>query len=196
MEEYKPNSHKSREESQSAEPVKKVIKNQAQFKKKNEAQKLADIFIAEDMENVKSYIIHDLLVPGVKNIFFNIVSDGLSMMLFNDTKARDRNSSSKRVYTEYYGDRDRSVERDRSGSSYDYHNVSFDSEVDANDVLDQMCELIDLRGEVSVADLYDLAGLRSNKYTDNRYGWKDLRTAQVARDRDGYYLKLPRVRPI
>ena len=54
-----------------------------------------------------------------------------------------------------------------------------------------MDELIDQYGVVSVGDLYDLVGV-TGAYTDNNYGWTDLRTASVVRTRDGYMIKLPR----
>ena len=54
-----------------------------------------------------------------------------------------------------------------------------------------MDELIDQYGMVSVGDLYDLVGV-TGQYTDNNYGWTDLRTASVVRTRDGYMIKLPR----
>ena len=49
--------------------------------------------------------------------------------------------------------------------------------------------------KVKIADLYDLVGMDSN-YTDNRYGWTNLRSAQVVRVRDGYLLKLPKALPL
>ena len=50
-------------------------------------------------------------------------------------------------------------------------------------------------GIVTVADLYDLVGI-TDKYTDHKYGWTNLRNAKVERVRDGYMLKLPKVLPI
>ena len=58
-----------------------------------------------------------------------------------------------------------------------------------------MDELIDTYGQVSVADLYDLVG-KSCNYTDNNYGWTNLRNAEPVRVRDGYMLKMPKVGPI
>ena len=62
MEEYKPNSHKSKEEQRESDAlpekkVGKVITGSAKSKKKGEMQKFADVFISEDVGNVKSYII-------------------------------------------------------------------------------------------------------------------------------------------
>lgn len=69
MEEYKPNSHKSKEEQQTAPPekkVEKVVSGSVKSRKKSEIQKFADVFIQEDAQKVKSYILMDVLVPAVK----------------------------------------------------------------------------------------------------------------------------------
>ena len=50
-------------------------------------------------------------------------------------------------------------------------------------------------GTVSVADLYDLVGISGN-YTDNKYGWTNIRNAEPIRVRDGYMLKLPKALPL
>ena len=54
-----------------------------------------------------------------------------------------------------------------------------------------MEELLERFEVVSVADLFDMAGISCN-YTDNKYGWTDLRDARVARVSDGYVIRLPR----
>ena len=54
MEEYKTNSDKSRQE-QSEKKVEAVISGKAKTRKKGEMQKFADVFIAEDANNVKSF---------------------------------------------------------------------------------------------------------------------------------------------
>ena len=54
-----------------------------------------------------------------------------------------------------------------------------------------MYELLDTYGLVRVADLKDLVGI-TGSYTDNRYGWTSLRSAEIVRVRDGYMIKMPR----
>ena len=54
-----------------------------------------------------------------------------------------------------------------------------------------MEELLDRFDAVSVADLFDMAGISCN-YTDNKYGWTNLDSARVERVRDGYIIRLPR----
>ena len=64
MEEYKSNSHKSKELTKN-EPTKKVVKPIAKATKKKK-NALAETFISEDASNIKSYILMDVLVPAIK----------------------------------------------------------------------------------------------------------------------------------
>lgn len=193
MENYKPNSHRSKE---AAAEAKKEIKPiaKAKTKKKN---KLVDTFISEDAQNIKSYVLMDVLVPAIKKAVSDIVTDGISMLLYGDTSHGGRRSSnSSHVnYTRYSSDR-----RDDRGSSYrntrySHDDVILETRGEAEEVLDRMCELIDTYGVVSVADMYDLVGITCN-YTDNKYGWTNLRNAEPVRVRDGYMLRLPKAGPI
>ena len=70
-----------------------------------------------------------------------------------------------------------------------------ESRGEAEDVLERMDELIATYQVVSVADFYDLVGVSGN-YTDNKYGWTDIRNASVIRVRDGYMIKLPKALPL
>ena len=62
-------------------------------------------------------------------------------------------------------------------------------------ILEQMDEMIDQYGVVSVLDYYDLAGITMDNTSAN-YGWTDIRSARVIRTRDGYVIKFPKARPI
>ena len=48
---------------------------------------------------------------------------------------------------------------------------------------------------VRVADLYDLVGVTGN-FTDNNYGWTNIRNAKIVRVHDGYKIDMPRALPI
>ena len=61
MEDYKSNSDKARQEQQSEKKVEAVITGAAKTRKKGEMQKFADVFIAEDANNVKSYILMEVM---------------------------------------------------------------------------------------------------------------------------------------
>lgn len=197
MQDYKPNSHMYKEEQKTVpaeKKVKKVVKGKVKVKKKNEISKLADTFISEDASNVKSYVLMDIMIPALKKLVSDIVTDGVDMILYGETgRTKKRSGSSNYVSYRSYSDRDRRDERDSRSSRtrFDYDCISFETKGEAEAVLEQMIDIIDDYGAVSVADLYDMVDL-PQPYTGNKYGWTNLRNADTIRDRDGYKLKLPK----
>lgn len=198
---YKPNSHKSKQEALTTtknKQVEKVVKGTVKTKKKR-GSKLKDVFISEDASNVKSYVFMDVLVPAVKKAISDIVRDGIDMILYGEARSKKSGSNASYVSYRSYSDRDRREERrysdSRVRSTYSYDDIILETRGEAEDVLTRMDELIDTYGIVSVADMYDLVGISGN-YTDNKYGWSNLRNAEPVRVRDGYMLKLPKPGPI
>lgn len=195
MAEYKGNSHRSKEQNEVVEKkVEQIAKGKT--KKKSEVKKFADTFIAEDITSVKDYILMEVLLPAAKKAISDIVTNGIDMILYGETRSKSKSRESRVSYTKYY-DRDRDYDRPtrtRGRYGYDYDDIILDTRKEAEEVLDRMDDLIDNYGMVSVADLYDLVGVSGN-YTDNKYGWTNLRNADVQRVRDGYLLKLPKALP-
>lgn len=195
MEEYKSNSHKSKEEN-SEKKVEKIVTGSVRSKKKNELNKLADVFIAEDISNVKSYILQDIIIPAIKTAISDVVTNGIEMILYGETGKTKKSTSSRVSYRDYYSSNDRkSSNSSASRRSYSYDDIILDNRAEAEEVLVRMDELIEAYGVASVGDLYDLVGLTGD-YTDNKYGWTNLRSAQAVRVRDGYLLKLPKALPL
>jgi hypothetical protein len=197
MSEFKSNSHRSREEKVNEGREKKVEQvAKAKTKKKSEVKKFADVFVAEDVTSVKDYILMEVLLPAAKKAISDIVTNGIDMLLYGEPRSKSKSRESKTSYTKYYSDRDRDYERGTRTRvrGYDYDDIILDTRREAEEVLDRMDDLIDTYGMVSVADLYDLVGI-SGSYTDNKYGWTNLRSADVQRVRDGYLLKLPKALP-
>lgn len=207
MENYTPNSHKYRAEQKADAPERKkqekIVSGTVKTKKKSSTSKLAETFISEDAANVKSYIVMDVLIPAVKNLFADIVTDGINMLLFGGSRRSSGSSSSSRVpyvsYNRFSDKRDdrrsEPVARGRNGYSCD--DIELETRGEAEDVLSRMGEIIDnYDGIVSVADLYEMVGLPT-KYTDFKYGWTSVRNVEIVRLRGGgYLLKFPRPCPI
>ena len=196
MEDYKANSHRSKEEQKLPEKkVQPVVKGKV-TKKKNNVRKLTDTFVSEDIQNVKSYVLMDVLVPAVKKAISDIVTNGIDMLLYGETGRTKKSNASTVSYRSYYDNRrDDGYSSSRTRTGYSYDDVILETRGEAEDVLTRMDELIDTYGSVSVADMYDLVGMSCN-YTDNKYGWTNLRNAEPVRVRDGYLLKMPKATPI
>lgn len=195
---YPSNSHKAKtapEETQVEErkKVEKVTVGQAKIKKKSGIKQFFGKFVSEESQDIKTYLVRDIVIPTIKKT----ISDTVDMILYGGS-SKNRSSISSRIsYRSFYDEpRSRDIRDSRAASPvYSYDDIIIDSRGEAEAVLSQMNDLIDTYQTVSVADLYDLVGLTGN-YTDNKYGWTNLRTAEVVRVRDGFMLKLPRALPI
>lgn len=193
---YPSNSHKSKE-NRSRDPGKKlekVIKGSAIIKKSN-AQKLADIFVAEDVSNVKSYIIFEVLIPAVKKAISDIVTNGIDMILYGESGRTKKNGASRISYSGYYNNNRQDRVPERLNERFNYDNIVIETRSEAEEVLTRMDELVATYGVVSVADFYDLVGVTC-EYTDNNYGWTDIRRATIVRVRNGFMIKLPKALPL
>ena len=195
MEEFKPNSHKSKELTPVPEKkVEKIVKGTVKSKKKNGIDRLKDNFISEDAANIKTYVVMDVLIPAVKKAICDIVKNGVDMILYGESGRSSRRPSEYVSYDRRYLDRGdpRFYNADRARIGYSYNDIILETRGEAEDVLARMDELIEIYGMVSVADLYDLVGITGN-YTDNKYGWTNIRNAEPVHVRDGYMLRLPKV---
>ena len=204
MDDYKPNSHKYKEEQkqkalEEKKRVEKITTGKVTVKKKGEMSKFAGKIISqEDVGNIRSYLIDDVIIPTIKNTIWDAFTNSLDMVLFGGTgRGKKKSSVNKISYRDYYDKRDdrRRYGQSRVNSLYDLDDIVLESRGEAERVLDQMSELIDTYKFVRVSDLYDLIG-ESCDYTANNYGWSNLRNADVIHTRDGYKLKLPRALPI
>lgn len=200
MENYKSNSDKERYERKSEKKIEPVIIGTAKTRKKKESHKFTDIFVAEDVNNVKSYILMEVIIPTVKKAISDVITTGIDMLLYGESDRNKKSSLSSKVsYRNYY---EQDSKRVRAGSinnkrnSFDYDDILFDNRGDAESVLDAMNDIISLYGVVSVSDFYELARVPNDNFTMNNYGWTYIGSATAVRVREGYILKLPRAIPL
>lgn len=194
MEDYKSNSYKSKADAKEEKKIEKVITGAAKTRKKSGARKMTDIFMPEDVGAVKNYILMDVFIPKAKEIIESVVHTILYGEAGSPTK---RSTASKVSYRSYYdkGEKNRDYSTIRTRSGYDFDDIILESRGEAEEVLARMDEIVRTYGMVSVADLYDLVGI-TGRYTDNKYGWMDIRNAEVVRIREGYVIKLPKALPL
>lgn len=196
---YKPNSNRFKEEQKNKDKkIEKVVTGNVITKKKSKARKFTEELVSEDAKNVKSYVLGEVLIPAVKKLISDIVTDGIDIILYGQSKKGSKRSTADRVsYRNYYDEPRNSSRNNRPvlASGYSYDDIILESRGEAQDVLTRMDELVDTYGVVRVADLYDLVG-KTGDYTDNKYGWTNIRNAEIVRVREGYWIKMPRAMPI
>lgn len=199
MGEYASNSNKSKElaENEQAKTFEKVVQGNTRVKKKSDARKLFDIFVPEDTSSVKNYILHDVVIPSVKNAISSVVD----IVLFGEVRrSRKKGDGTSRVsYGSYYEserDRRREYSASQSRNVFDYGMIEYDTRGDAEMVLATMDDALERYGYVSVLDIYDMSNISDVPHSAGKYGWTDLTGTRVSRQRNGrYIIDIPR-RPL
>jgi hypothetical protein len=185
MSEYQSNSNRMKDEQKQDLPQKraeKVITGTATQRKKNGLDILGSIFIANDVKDVKNYILQDVLIPTIKRAFFDIICNGTGMLLGERNPQRGggpANKVSYRTYSDNLDDRRPTASTNngsRAKSNYSYNDLVFNNRGDAEVVLERMYELLNHFDAVSVADLFDLAGRAATTLTTNTAGQTRRRT--------------------
>lgn len=208
--EYKNNSFKHKEEQKRniADEQKRAVEERrkqiqksgtATFKKKSGFQKFIEEFINVDMPAIKDYVVKDVVIPMTKRAISDTIMNTINMLFYGEQGRNKNNNSpvSKISYRSFYDNptSNSSLRSPANTSTYAYDEITLSTRGYAELVLQQMDDIVAAYGFVRVADFYELVGV-TGSYTDNNYGWTNLRTAQVVQVRDGYKIKLPRAMPL
>lgn len=199
---YPSNSDKSKREDEQHKFAPAI--NGTASTKKGNTHKIANAFIQDDLDNVKSYVVTDVIVPAVKNLIFTTIANSLSMLMFGDIRYNGSGSLfdnkgggrvAKTSYSKYYDQRE-TARSERSTRGFEFDDIVFDNRADADIVLSKMDEAIERYGVISIFDMYDLAGLDA-PYTYQNYGWSNIRNARIINARGGgYIIDMPRALPL
>lgn len=172
--------------------VEKITTGAVKTKKKSEIRKFTDVFLEEDIQDIKRHIKYDIVIPNVKRILYNI-GEGILSAALGGSRDRSRSTVDKISYNQCYTNNrdDRRRDEPQPRHTFDYDTIGFVNRGDAEDVLDRLDEMIEQYGMARVGDIYDMIG-RSCSYTAYNYGWTNLRDARVIRRGGDYVLDLPR----
>jgi hypothetical protein len=197
MEQYESNSHKSRGATPKAEiePVKKKevkqVATSAKEKKPSVGSKLQKIFLPEDVTDVKEWLIYDIFIPAAGNLICDTVNQVFGRRVVRKGSILGGGGRVNYQAASY----PRSSMAPRRQSTFDYNDICVTTSAEAHAILDELDALMEQYHVVSLADLYEAAGI-SCDYTYNNYGWKDISDARVVRDTDGWVLRFPKAMPI
>lgn len=214
MDEFPGNSKTTPKEAEKNEPKKvtKVIEGEAITRKKPLGKRMAETFVGgDDAKGVWEYILMDVLVPAAKDTVADATSQGVERFLFGEARSSSRRTGARpsggnNGYVSYGGrssaprhpavrDEPRPAPSRRSRATHDFGEIILATRVEAEEVIDRLFDLVSKYETATVADLYELVGVTGN-YTDDRWGWTDIRGAGVTRIRNGYLLDLPKPEPL
>lgn len=184
--------------------VQKVVTGKTARGKKPLGQRFKEIFLSGDVDSVWAYLRDSVLIPAMKDTLTDVVSQGIERMVYGDR----REVSSSRPRARHLGGQtnynrmstmNRREERGSShrsrSSSASIEPILTESRTDAEKVVDQIEMFVEEYGHASVADLYNTAGL-TPAYTDEKWGWYDVRGFYVQRVSGGFLVCFPKPEPL
>lgn len=180
-------------------------------------EKLKRSFVKEDIHDIRDYIIFDMIIPNARKAFFDTIV-GTAAQIFGISVPRGGYSNGyspanvrltphERQYRDYNSISQSRLDRGSSGNrilTYDRFYVSdypFTYKEDAENTLEQLMDICDTYGWVSVAKFFEIADPEGtiegrNVYTNNDFGWRAIDNARVTETPDGYVIVLPPARAI
>lgn len=187
MEDYKSNSHKSKQQEYERR-AEKVVKNQVRTREKSRYERAKNDLII--------YIWPEVVKPNIKKI----ADEVFHAILWKDDSPKRKNNSSSSVryvsYDRFSNDREPRHSREKNHPDLDTESVVFDDRATAEEVLRNMEGIIKRYGVVRVADFYDSID-KTCDYTMVKYGWASINSARVVRLSNGdYILRLPKAMPL
>lgn len=205
MENYPSNSDKSRTSDQPVqEPrrVERAIDEQVVLKKKTGLGKFKDSIIAQDFGDVWSVILEKTVIPWVKRGIRDAAVNTINMIIYGDMGEPNKNSFgnvSRVSYDGYYisGKSKESKPTNIATNRALFDDIVFGSYGAAQQVLDEMQDSIDTYHNVSVDEMYEIAGVDRTQvsipFTLRDYGWTTLAGAKIypSYNPEGYVIKLP-----
>lgn len=204
MEDFKGNSFAKQQEKKPKviDPVAPVVSNaHVQVKKTSEFGKLMKSFFSKDIKEVMSDVGKDVLLPGLQRTFVDIVKNGVDMIVYGSRTNYRPNGVRDVQYSSYFNNGAR-VERNTSNNLqpirsnvFMVNDITYDSKIDADNVLYTLQDLINKYHKASVEDFYNASNLKPN-FTDSKWGWTDLSGAYVYLTMDRWAIKLPRAIPL
>ena len=189
MEDYK---NKSTKELLEKEKVQKVVSNSVVVKKKGILDKFNELFVLEDVHSVFKYVIQDIVIPKLKEMFKDSVDGGLDAWLHGTSRPVNRNNQSRVQYGKYYDQSPPYNPQRRDKSVMDWSTIEYSSRYDAENVLKAMKETIRKFDLVTVAKFYEFSGINEYDYNAYDFGWINIDDAYIDRSRRGYVIRLPK----
>ena len=177
--------------------IKRVVNGKV-VRKRKQQQGFAAAF-----QDIFGYVAKDVFIPYAKDMVSDAIVQGTDRLLFGESRNRPaarRTSGGGNGRVSYNRYSKPSAPRrpdpaprqvpERSRGMHQFDDIILASRIEADEVIDRLYDLLSQYEVVTVADFYELLGI-SPKYTDENWGWTDLRGATARRVRTGFMLDLP-----
>lgn len=207
MDDFPPNSHKARAASE-PKKVERVTSAEVRRNGGGLGRKFKKTFFDGDARGAMQAVALAVIVPAIRDMLADAGRDLVDRAVYGES-SRARRGGGGSIIGNYAGSYNyNAVSRPTRASQqqtslsrssrarHDLGEIIVPHQADANEVIDQMFEIVSQYGSVTMADLFAMVDIRA-EHTDQKWGWTDLRGAKPVRHKSGgWILDLPRPEPL
>lgn len=177
----------------------RVVEGNVIRKKKSLGARAKEMLFGGESRGVFGYVFENVLIPAAKDMIHDAAMQGLEQQLWGRSRPgggsyRGGGSGQPVAYHNMSRPGARRDERSvtkRARAMHNFDEIVLSTRREADEVIAQMFDVLSRFQQVTVADLYDMVNVTPD-YTDRKYGWTDLGSADIRRVSEGYLLVLPR----
>lgn len=180
--------------------VEAVVSGEVIRRKPKLGKRIMGTFFGDSAKNVAAYVLTDVILPAVKDLIVDAGQEAIQRAIFGESGGRRSSRFSRPSgpsgyisYNRTSSPTNRTEHRPtispRGREQHNFEEIEFKSRADAEEVRRSMLDRLAKYEMVSVADFLSLAGI-TPAYTDEKYGWTDLRGTDISRERGGSYVLL------
>jgi len=220
MEQLPGNSHRSQTQASAPaeEPkkIEKIVKGEVTTRKKPFLRRLGDNLMVNRADVVGAAVFWEVLLPAAKNTFVDAVNTYANRLVGTDISGRSHGSIVGQVLNQSVGmyNQQQQFNYNRVGqpipgqgmpvgpqisrqarARHDFKEILIPTRVEAEEVIAGLLWHIEQYNAVTVSDFYQMCGITPD-YTDDNYGWTDIRGAGVLYRGGRYVIDLPRPVPL
>jgi len=213
MQDFPSNSAKARARSEGprsaerSEKIERITSAEAERRKRGLGRQFKDTFIGGNARMAADYVLVDVVVPAIRDLMFDTMQGALDRYIYGETRRGVRRSLASSTTPNPTRVDYNSITRAnptmatrmlsrKARAQHNFDEIIIPSRVEAEQVLDQMFEILSRHEMVLVSELYEMTGIASS-HTDHKWGWTALKGARVERLRDGrFVLALPEPQPL
>lgn len=210
MQDFPANSRRTQGPPEPREKIEQITSAKTVQRKRGLGRQFKETFIGGDPRMASEHVIFNVLIPSVRDMLYDAFDAGMRTLIFGDNPNKARRGGG--VVGGYSGlghvaynrmsqpaarpqEPRRSLSR-QARARHDFDELVIPTRQEAEEVLDQMFDILSRFGSVSIAHLYEMTGIESS-HTDMKWGWVALPGAKAIRLRQGgFLLDLPEPEPL
>lgn len=196
--EFPSNSRKSKETTERPK-LERVTESDAQQRKTPVGTRMKNAMWGPSAKGILAFVAGSVVLPALKDL----ASEGLKAltdgMIYGEDARRTTSSryssGGKTPYNRMHKAEPERVMSAKGRANHDFGELVLSTRNEGQLILNTLSDLIEDYGHATVAEMYDLAGI-TGSFTDSKWGWMDIRGADIRRVAEGYVLKMPKTEPI